>query len=102
MIAAGYYAQWTGDVLPPASVDMSRYDLLFYGTLFPSRFPDALTLTVLKPAFAIPNADYGLDFDDSWSGPILQELVSNAHAAGTKVVISIGGWLGESSFVRLF
>ncbi len=48
-------------------------------------------------AFALPNANYGLDFNYG-SNYMLKRLVAAAKPRGTKVVLSIGGWGGSRYF----
>ena len=49
-------------------------------------------LTTVNYAFAIPNADGTLQPIENAAK--LSDLVSRAHAANVKVVLSIGGWMG--------
>ncbi|KAF6750396.1 glycoside hydrolase family 18 protein [Ephemerocybe angulata] len=80
LIAASYYPSWVSWSLPVESVDWSRFDIVFY-------------------AFVIPNQRGGLDWPDNGERTI-QKLV-NAGArkrAGTKVVLSVGGWGGSRWF----
>ncbi len=56
-------------------------------------------LTHINYAFVLPNADGSLQ---SLPGPqLLRAIVSNAHANGVKVVVSVGGWNDgdDSAFV---
>lgn len=47
-------------------------------------------------AFVTPDQKFNLAFDDPSSSPdILKRVVSAAHAKGTKVKVSIGGWGGS-------
>lgn len=75
----GYYADWTADILPPEDVDWTRFDVLNF-------------------AFAEPSYDARLEFTQSNSASLLQRLVKGAHAAGKKVVLSVGGWTGSAHF----
>jgi chitinase len=79
MIMNGYYADWTASQLPPENVDWSVYDVMNY-------------------AFAEPNADGTLTFSAWNSADILTRLVSSAHGAGKRVVVSVGGWTGSAYF----
>lgn len=67
---------WT---FPPSRIDFSRLDVVDF-------------------AFAIVNAQYGLEFTQYNSEDTLYWLVSVAHAAGKKVRLSIGGWTGSVYF----
>lgn len=78
-IAAGYYPDWSVWTFPPSSLDFSRLDVVDF-------------------AFAIVNAQYGLEFTQYNSEDTLNWLVSVAHAAGKKVRLSIGGWTGSVYF----
>ena len=49
-------------------------------------------------AFVLPAADFSLYFSQDNSIDLLQRLVSNGHAAGTKICITIGGWTGSQYF----
>ncbi|KAJ2417887.1 hypothetical protein GGF41_005266, partial [Coemansia sp. RSA 2531] len=46
-------------------------------------------------AFAIPTASGGLTYDNQATMP---GIVTSLHAAGTKAIISIGGWTGSGLF----
>lgn len=53
-------------------------------------------------AFVTPDQKFNLAFDDPSSSPnILQRVVSAAHAKGTKVKVSIGGWGGSKCVIIL-
>ncbi|KAJ7072791.1 glycoside hydrolase family 18 protein [Mycena amicta] len=79
-IAAAYYPDWAVDDFPPESLDYSKFDILDF-------------------AFATPNSSSTLTWD-SGSQDILKRLVSSARAsgAGTKIVLSVGGWGGSAFF----
>ncbi|KAG1755573.1 glycoside hydrolase family 18 protein [Suillus lakei] len=49
-------------------------------------------------AFALPNAEYQLVFDSPNAPALLHGLVADAHAAGSCVKLSIGGWTGSHYF----
>lgn len=76
---ASYYADWTAWTLPPSALDFSKLDVIDF-------------------AFAIPNAQFGLEFTQWNSADTLRTLVSLANAAGKKVRVSIGGWTGSVYF----
>ncbi|KAJ1667700.1 hypothetical protein IW140_001242 [Coemansia sp. RSA 1813] len=68
----GYYPNW---------IDMPTLSLSKY--------------THVNFAFAIPASDGSFSFDNQSSMP---GIVSNLHTAGTKAIISIGGWTGSNLF----
>ncbi|KAJ2721629.1 hypothetical protein GGI07_003813 [Coemansia sp. Benny D115] len=68
----GYYPNWVD--MP--SVTLSKY-------------------THVNFAFAIPQADGSLAYDNQSAMPA---LVTQLHSAGTKAIISIGGWTGSNRF----
>ena len=72
-----YYPAWVADTFPPERINFSLFDWIDF-------------------AFAVPNANYALDWDGSEKAPdILSRLVDLAHQRGTKVKLSIGGWSGS-------
>lgn len=75
----GYWADWTANIIPPESIDWSRFDVINY-------------------AFAIPTSDGRLEFTLSNSASLLRRLVASAHGSGKKVVLSVGGWTGSAFF----
>ncbi|KAL5527614.1 hypothetical protein ACEPAG_6415 [Sanghuangporus baumii] len=79
-LLSAYYPDWAASSLPPENIDMSRLDWIDF-------------------AFGVLNQDFSIGFDDPDSSPdILNRLVSAAHAKGTKVKLSIGGWDGSRYF----
>jgi chitinase len=86
---SAYYAGWmqgcsqtdTGGYLNPEDIDFSAVTHIIH--------------------FAIkPNADGTIDYVEDCIFPQNSEtLVDVAHAAGKKVLISLGGWLSESAFL---
>ncbi|KAI5125035.1 hypothetical protein M0805_007459 [Coniferiporia weirii] len=79
-LISAYYPDWALSVLPPEKIDMSR-------------------LSWIDFAFVSPDENFNLVWDDPSSSPgILSRLVSAAHAKGTKVKLSIGGWDGSRFF----
>jgi len=75
-----YYPAWVAETFPPERINFSLFDWIDF-------------------AFAVPNANYTLDWDGSEKAPdILSRLVDLAHQRGTKVKLSIGGW-GGSKYV---
>ena len=65
----GYYASWNAANLPYNNIEYS-------------------SLTHIIVAFGTPNSDGSISYD---SGIPFSQLVTAAHAAGTKVLISLGG-----------
>lgn len=51
-------------------------------------------LTHINFAFALPAMDGGVGFQEEVYETRLASLVSDAHARGVKVLISVGGWMG--------
>ncbi|KAK4687144.1 chitinase, partial [Tremellales sp. Uapishka_1] len=78
-ILAGYYPDWSGWYLTPEDVDWSKFDIMDF-------------------AFALPTADYDLEFTQDDSSDLLTRLVKTGHAAGKRVKLSIGGWTGSTYF----
>ena len=77
ILVMGYYPDWAYPAFPPENIDFRRYDWIDF-------------------AFALPDADFALVWDDQDSGPkLLERLVTAAHAEGSKVKLSIGGWTGS-------
>ena len=77
ILVMGYYPDWAYPAFPPENIDFRRYDWIDF-------------------AFALPDADFALVWDDINSGPkLLERLVTAAHAKNSKVKLSIGGWTGS-------
>lgn len=77
ILVMGYYPDWAYPAFSPENIDFRRYDWIDF-------------------AFALPDADFALVWDDMDSGPkLLERLVTAAHAGGSKVKLSIGGWTGS-------
>ncbi|KAF9019247.1 putative chitinase [Hymenopellis radicata] len=77
-LVMAYYPDWIG--IPPEKINFALFDWIDY-------------------AFAIPNEDYQLTWDDPTSAPdLLERLVAVAHANGKKAKLSIGGWTGSQHF----
>lgn len=75
-LVSAYYPDWVSDSLPPESIDMTRFDWIDF-------------------AFALPDQNFNLGWDDPSVPGILSRLVTAAHSKGTKVKLSIGGWTGS-------
>lgn len=77
MLVMCYYPDWADPAFPPEKIDFGRIDWIDF-------------------AFAFPNEHFALVWDDMDSGPkLLERLVTAAHAGGSKVKLSIGGWTGS-------
>jgi chitinase len=74
-VVAGYYADWTADGYPPSAIKMEN-------------------LTHIMHAFAWPEADGRISYPAGFLYYV-PELTQRAHAAGKKVLLSLGGW-GDS------
>jgi chitinase len=75
----GYYPDWSVWTFPVSQLDWSKLDVVDF-------------------AFAIPNADFALEFTQYNSIETLQQLVAAGHSAGKRVRLSIGGWTGSVYF----
>ncbi|KAA1086832.1 hypothetical protein PGT21_013035 [Puccinia graminis f. sp. tritici] len=78
-ITISYFPDWSLDILAPEQVQYKKFDIIYF-------------------AFAIPNENVGVDFTQPDSKQTLDRLVSGAHAAGSRVVLSVGGWGGSKFF----
>ncbi|KAF8639677.1 hypothetical protein AX17_000941 [Amanita inopinata Kibby_2008] len=75
-----YYPDWAGDEFPPEKIDFERFDWIDF-------------------AFAIPDQNFNLSWDDPDEGPaLLRRLADSAHANNKKVKLSVGGWTGSKYF----
>lgn len=72
----GYWPNWVSSQLPPEKIDWSKYDIMCY-------------------AFVVPSRDASLTIGSSDSS-LLMRMVKSAHAAESKLLLSLGGW-GQSS-----
>ncbi|KAE8233613.1 hypothetical protein CF326_g1341 [Tilletia indica] len=80
-LLTGYWTDWTAAEMPPESVDMTRFDIINF-------------------AFGLPTPAFDITFNSAQSTAMLQRLVAAALKAntGTRVVLSIGGWLSSQHF----
>lgn len=69
-----YYADWA----PPRYINCSLFDVIIF-------------------AFALPDQDFQLRWDSDQAPTMLANLVPVAHAASTKISLSVGGWTGSRS-----
>jgi hypothetical protein len=78
-ILAAYYPDWAAPSLSPEQIRFANYHWIDF-------------------AFAVPDSAFQLSWDDPVASPaLLLRLVAAAHAAGTRVKLSIGGWGGSRS-----
>ncbi|CUA69068.1 Chitinase 4 [Candida albicans SC5314] [Rhizoctonia solani] len=76
---ATYFPDWTADEFPPERIDFERF-------------------TWIDFAFAVLDENRQLVFTSDNSEDILNRLVRAAHAHGSRVKLSIGGWTGSRYF----
>lgn len=74
--AVGYFPDWLGDTFSPDNILWSQYDAIYF-------------------AFALPNEDFSITWDDDNGPNLLRRLVLSGHAAKKLVGVSIGGWTGS-------
>lgn len=77
-IVAGYYAEWTASTYPPSAIPLQN-------------------LTHVMHAFAWPNADGSISYPQGFLTPV-PDLTQRAHAAGKKVLLSLGGYTDSLGF----
>jgi GH18 family chitinase len=76
-LVMAYYPDWVASDFPPERIDFTRFDWIDF-------------------AFAIPDSNYALSWDDPDNSPVLlYRLVAAAHGSGKPVKLSIGGWSGS-------
>ncbi|KDN38191.1 hypothetical protein RSAG8_09694, partial [Rhizoctonia solani AG-8 WAC10335] len=76
---ATYFPDWTADEFPPERIDFKRFAWIDF-------------------AFAVPDENRQLVFTSDNSEEMLNRLVRAAHAHGSRVKLSIGGWTGSRYF----
>ncbi|KAJ1953201.1 hypothetical protein GGI12_006063, partial [Dipsacomyces acuminosporus] len=76
-VVIGYYPSWKRQYM--SSVDFSKY-------------------THINLSFGIPTASGTFSFEGDWFVP---QVVSQMHAVGTKVLLSVGGWTGSNHFSNI-
>ncbi|KAL9557386.1 hypothetical protein MBANPS3_001410 [Mucor bainieri] len=83
-VIVGYFPNWLYGRYTPSMIDFTKYTHVYYAF--------AIQNTATTPTWS----DSGV-FDDyvQYGFP---KLVSLAHAAGTKVMVSVGGWSGSTQF----
>ena len=80
-VVAGYYPEWRASSYPPSAIPLQH-------------------LTHVIHAFAWPNADGSISYPAGFPTPV-PELTRRAHAAGRKVLVSLGGALDSDGFSPL-
>jgi len=66
----------------------------------PTKYVDFSAMTVVAHMSLLPHSDGGLDSVSNGINPINSSaLISAAHAAGAKVIITVGAWATESDFL---
>ena len=77
-----YYPDWVADQFPPEKINFTLFNWIDF-------------------AFAILDKNFNLTWDDPESAPgLLRRLVVAAHANGSKVKLSVGGWTGSKFVYR--
>ena len=71
-----YYPDWVASTFPPEKIDFRRIEWIDF-------------------AFAVPDSDLDLTWDDADTPLLLSRLVTAAHNSGAKVKLSVGGWGGS-------
>jgi hypothetical protein len=75
-LVMAYYPDWAAASFPPERIDFARFDWIDF-------------------AFALPNSDFEITWDDPQAPLLLRRLVTIAHAHNKKVKLSVGGWTGS-------
>ncbi|RUS21429.1 chitinase [Endogone sp. FLAS-F59071] len=88
----GYYPDWSAGDYPPNAIPYDKLTHVYYVNLHHTPY----ILFSIPTAFAIPqdSNDWTIQSTDS----TLQQIVSLAHAARTKVILTFGGWTGSYTF----
>jgi hypothetical protein len=72
-----YYPDWADSDFPPEKIDFDRFDWIDF-------------------AFALPDSNFNLTWDDPIGAPsLLSRLVTAAHSKNKYVKLSVGGWTGS-------
>ncbi|MGD9612746.1 MAG: glycoside hydrolase family 18 protein [Kiritimatiellia bacterium] len=80
-IVAGYYPEWRRWSYPPSAIPLEHLTHVIY-------------------CFAFPNADGTLSFPQGFFDPV-PDLEKRVHAAGKKLLISVGGALDSEGFAPM-
>ncbi|KAG6851817.1 hypothetical protein C0991_005770 [Blastosporella zonata] len=78
-VAEGWYPGWRSDVIPPANLSWSKYNVMSFA--FAVTTPDVSSLPIAS--------------NDSFS-----EFVTLAKNNGVKALLTVGGWTGSQYFSR--
>ncbi|KAK0206361.1 hypothetical protein DFS33DRAFT_1272855 [Desarmillaria ectypa] len=78
-LVMAYFPSWANDDFSPEAINYALYDWIDF-------------------AFAMPDRNFNLIWDEPEAPNLLERLVMAAHAEGTKVKLSIGGWTGSRYF----
>ncbi|KAG0709756.1 glycoside hydrolase superfamily [Suillus ampliporus] len=82
------------------ATDMARPLVMTYAVDWAPRTLDSPQFDYMDFAFALPDKNFGLTWDTPDAPEQLKKLVTDAHAMGSKVKLSIGGWTGSQHFSR--
>lgn len=100
-IVGTYYTDWTGSQFPPSSIDFDKFNLILYCTLIFYFYVNEYILIRSLLAFAIPDEQGNLVFEDDSSKTLLKDVVDAAHGKSKKTVLTIGGWTGSKYFSQI-
>lgn len=79
-LVMAYYPDWAS--FDPEKIDFNRFDWIDF-------------------AFAVPDSNFNLTWDDPAAPDMLRRLVTHAHAGNKKVKLSVGGWSGSGYVTAL-
>ena len=79
-LVMAYYPDWAS--FDPENIDFNRFDWIDF-------------------AFAVPDKNFNLTWDDPAAPDMLRRLITHAHAGNKKVKLSVGGWSGSKYVTAL-